>query len=79
MSGDHGCGLKMLEKIKPKIKVAGFKDIDFIESATSLTLQRQIINKLQIELAAFDDHAEIWCQIPYETYKSINVVMTTGL
>jgi site-specific DNA recombinase len=76
---DHGGGLKLLEKTKPLIKIYGFEDIDQIENITSLTLKRQILNKLQVKLAAFDDHVEIKCQIPYETYKSIDVIMTIGL
>jgi type III secretion system FlhB-like substrate exporter len=75
---DNGGGLKLLEKTKPIIKIYGFEDID-PESITSTTLKRQIMNKLQTKLVVFHDHIEIKCQIPYETYKSINVIMTIAL
>ena len=67
-----------MEKTKPIIKIYGFEDIN-PESITSTTLKRQIMDRLQTKLVIFHDHIEIKCQIPYESYKSINVIMTIGL
>ena len=79
MIKDNGGGLKLLEKFKPKIKIDGFEDIASIESTTSPGLKRQVLNKLQVRLVVFSDRIEIRCQIPYESYKSINIIMTLGL
>jgi hypothetical protein len=79
VTGDQGGGLKLLEKTKPKIKIAGFEDIGVAECSTSVALKRQVLNKLQVNLVAFKDRIEIRCQIPYETFKSINAIMTTAL
>ena len=79
VAGDHGGGLKLLETIKPKIKIAGFEDIGFAECSTSVALKRQILNKMQVNLVVFSDRIEIRCQIPYETFKSINAIMTIAL
>jgi hypothetical protein len=76
---DNGGGLKLLEKIKPKIMIAGLKDIDSIECVTPLLLIRQVLKRLQVNFVVFKDRIEIRCQIPYESYKSINAIMTLGL
>jgi type III secretion system FlhB-like substrate exporter len=59
--------------------IAGLEDIDAIECVTSLLLRRQVLNRLQVNLVVFKDRNEIRCQIPYETYKSINAIITLGL
>jgi site-specific DNA recombinase len=78
-TNNTGGGLRLLEKIKPKIGIADFEDTGSIECITSLTLKRQVLDKLQVKLVVFDDRIEIRCQIPYDTYKSINAIMTIGL
>ena len=75
----NGGGLKLLEKTRPAIKISGLEDIALVESTMSRALKRQIMNKLQVRLVAFNDHIEIKCRIPYESYKSIAVIMTIGL
>jgi hypothetical protein len=76
---DNGGGVKILEQTKPTCKIYGFDDIEPMESITSQTAKRQLLDRLQVNLVVFKDLIEIRCKIPYETYKSINVVMTTGL
>ena len=78
-TNDNGGGLRLLEKIKPKIGIAGFEGIGSIECITSLALKRRILDELQVKLVVFYDRIKIRCQIPYETYKSISVIMTMGL
>jgi site-specific DNA recombinase len=70
-----GGGINVLEKTKPVIKVYGFDDIDSIETIVSVTLKRQILDKLQVNLVAFNDRFEIRCQIPIEVEKSVNVIL----
>jgi hypothetical protein len=70
-----GGGINVLEKTKPVIKVYGFDDIDSIETITSVTLKRQILDKLQVNLVAFNDRFEIRCQIPMEAERSVNVIL----
>jgi hypothetical protein len=77
--GDNGGGIKLLEKIKPEIKIYGFEDIDPIETITSLTLKRQILDRLQVNLVIFNDRIEIRCQIPMEPDKSTNVILNLEL
>jgi hypothetical protein len=38
--------------------------------------KRQILDNLQVNSEVFENSIESRCQIPYETYKSINVIMT---
>ena len=78
-SGDNDGGIKLLEKIKAEIKIYGFEDIDSIESITSPTLKRQILDKLQVNLVIFNDRIEIRCQIPMEPDKSTNVILNLEL
>jgi site-specific DNA recombinase len=78
-SGDNGGGIKLLEKIKPEIKIYGFEDIDPIETITSLALKRQILDRLQVNLVIFNDRIEIRCQIPMEPDKSTNVILNLEL
>ena len=78
-SGDNDGGIKLLEKIKAEIKIYGFEDIDAIESITSPTLKRQILDKLQVNLVIFNDRIEIRCQIPMEPDKSTNVILNLEL
>ena len=75
---DHG-GLKLLEKTKPAIKIYGFEDINLTESLTSPTLQRQILDKIQVKLVVFNDRIEVKCQIPIEPNKSANIILSLGL
>jgi site-specific DNA recombinase len=72
-------GLKLLEKTKLRIRIYGFEYIEPIESMTSLSAKRQILDKLDVKLVVFDDRIEIKCQIPVETDKFANVIMTLGL
>jgi site-specific DNA recombinase len=72
-------GVKLLEKTKPGIKIYGFEDIDPIETLTSLSAKRQILDQLDVKLVAFSDRIEIKCRIPVEADKSANVIMTLGL
>jgi hypothetical protein len=78
-ASDRRGGLKLLEKTKPIIRIYGFEDIEPVENMTSLPLKRQILDKLQVKIVVFNDRIEIRCEIPYETYKSINAIMTIGL
>ena len=73
---DYGGGLKLMEKTKPAIKIYGFEDIDLTEVRTSPTSQRQILDKLQVRLVVFNDRIEVRCQIPIETNRSANVILT---
>ena len=62
-------------KTMPAIKVYGFEDIDSVETVTSVTLKRQILDKLHVNLVAFKDRFEIRCQIPIEAERSVNVIL----
>ena len=68
-----------MEKTKPAIKVYGFEDIEPIESITSITAKRQIMDRLRVNLVVFNDRIEIRCQIPIEPDKSTNVILNLGL
>ena len=76
---DNGGGLKLLERIKPAIKIPGFEDTAPIESMASTTLRRQIIDKLRVNIVVFIDRIEINCKIPIETDKFFNVILTIRL
>jgi len=73
---DNGGGVKILEQTKPTCKIYGFDDIEPMESITSQTAKRQLLDKLQLKLVVFNDRIEIRCQIPIEPDKSINVIFT---
>jgi len=70
-----GAGINVLEQTKPAIKVYGFEDIEPIESITSITAKREIMNRLRVNLVVFNDHIEIRCQIPMEAERSVNVIL----
>ena len=72
-------GVEILEKTKPAIRIYGFEGIDTSEAITSLTLKRQILDKLQVNLVVFNDRLEIRCQIPIELDKFISVILPLGL
>ena len=78
VEGNTG-GVEILEQTKPAIKIYGFEGIDTTEAITSLTLKRQILDKLQVNLVVFNDRIEIRCQIPIEPDKSTNIILTLGL
>jgi site-specific DNA recombinase len=75
VAGEGGCGVNVLEKIKPAFKIYGFEDIEPIENIMSITAKRQILNKLQINLIVFKDCIEIRCQIPIAPEKSVNAIL----
>jgi len=70
-----GAGINVLEQTKRAIKVYGFEDIEPIESITSITAKREIMNRLRVNLVVFNDHIEIRCQIPMEAERSVNVIL----
>ena len=76
---DNGGGVKILEQTKPTCKIYGFEDIELIESITSQTAKRQILDRLQLKLVVFSDRIEIRCEIPIEPDKSISVILPLGL
>jgi hypothetical protein len=76
---DSGGGLKLLEKTKPAIRIAGLEGIGPMDCTTSPAIKRQIMNKLQVKLVVFHDRIEIRCQIPFETDRSVSVILTLGL
>lgn len=76
---DNGGGVKILEQTKPTCKIYGFDDIEPMESITSQTAKRQLLDRLQLKLVVFNDRIEIRCQIPIEPDKSINVILPLGL
>ena len=78
-SQDNGGGLKLLEKTKPVIMIYGFEDTDLTESLMTPTLQRQILDTLQVKLVVFNDRIEVKCQIPIEPNKSANIILSLGL
>jgi hypothetical protein len=78
VEGNAG-GIEILEQTKPAFRIYGFEGIDTTEAITSLTLKRQILDKLQVNLVVFNDRIEIRCQIPIEPDKSTNVILTLGL
>ena len=72
-------GVKILEQTKPTFKIYGFDDIEPMESITSQTAKRQLLEGLQVNLVVFNDRIEIRCQIPIEPDKSISVILPLGL
>jgi hypothetical protein len=76
---DRGGGEKILEQTKPGIKIYGFEDIEAIESITSITVKRQVLDRLRINLVVFDNRIEIGCQIPIETDKTIHAILNLRL
>jgi hypothetical protein len=50
-----------------------------MESNTSQTAKRQLLDRLQLKLVVFNDRIEIRCQIPIEPDKSISVILPLGL
>jgi hypothetical protein len=74
-----GGGLKLLEKTNPSVKTYGFDDMSLVESITSTTIKRQILEKLQANLVVFHDRIEIGCQIPIEADKSFNLILNLDL
>jgi hypothetical protein len=76
---DSGGGEKILEQTKPGIKIYGFEDIEAIESITSITVKRQVLDRLRINLVVFDNRIEIGCQIPIETDKTIHAILNLRL
>jgi site-specific DNA recombinase len=74
----NGGGVSILEKTKPAVKVYGFEDIEPIESITSIIAKRQIIDRLRVNLVVFKDRIETRCQIPIETDRSVNIILTLG-
>ena len=68
-----------MEQTKPTWKIYGFDDIEPMESITSQTAKRQLLDRLQLKLVVFSDRIEIRCQIPIEPDKSINVILPLGL
>ena len=79
VAGEGGGGVNVLEKSKPAIKIYGFEDIEPIENIMSITSRRQILDKLQVNLVAFNDRVELRCQIPLEADKSINAILNLEL
>jgi site-specific DNA recombinase len=71
----NGRGVQILEKTRPAIKIYGFEDIEPIESITSVTAKREIMDRLRVNLVAFNDRFEIRCQIPIEAERSVNVIL----
>jgi site-specific DNA recombinase len=76
ISIDSNSGIKVLEKIKPTIKLVGLEDIDITDSNASSATQRQIMCRLQTKIVVFHDCIEIRCQLPLESNRSINVTLT---
>jgi hypothetical protein len=72
-------GIKILEQTKPAIIIYGFEGIDTAEAITSLTLKRQLLDRLQVNLVVFNDRIEIRCQIPIEPDKSTNIILNLRL
>jgi hypothetical protein len=72
-------GVEILEQTKPAIRIYGFEGIDTTEAITSLTLKRQILDKLQVNLVVFNDRIEIRCQIPIDLGKSTNLILNLEL
>jgi hypothetical protein len=76
---DNGGGVKILEQTKPTCKIYGFDDIEPMESITSQTAKRQLLDRLQLKLVVFNDRIEIRCQIPIEHDKSTNLILNLEL
>jgi len=79
VSAGNGGRINILEETKPAIKIYGFENIDLTGDNPSLTLKREILDKLQVNLVVFNDQIEIRCQIPIEASKSTHVILTLGL
>jgi hypothetical protein len=71
----NGRGVQILEKTRPAIKIYGFEDIEPIESITSVTAKREIMDRLRVNLVVFKDRIEIRCEIPMEAERSVNVIL----
>jgi len=75
----NGGGVEILKQTKPAIRIYGFENVESIESITSTTAKREIMDRLRVNLVVFNDRIEIRCQIPLEQNESINVILNLEL